>query len=572
MNIIEIIAQDVFDKVRGRFSNVEMGDQNGAVTVNPKDARFFDFDFAIEGNNLGRVSISLNELGSLKIFYSQGITEGVDSVTSGIWYDFLREMRYFAKRRMLRFDTRDITKGNLNKNDYQYLAQNGTKETTMNESSMYGGPKTSFRKLENTMLRIRHSKVVDETQKGSRSRNISALFIENAEGERFKYPFIHLAGAKAMQRHVANGGRPYDEAGKAIIELSEKIAQLTAFKRHVGHHDGMNTEVNEIIERSQGKLNELRKTIECLSGQKFYEQWIENLAPAEDDGFVLDQATMEDYKSKFTVRNFKEDLAQYFPLIHKIMQEAGELDLEELVSENTEEYCDACDRPVEKCICDDHPTESFAQFESWADAVTEGTLEPDTLMSLKDLLASGLTLGVDGVSAIEALQGIGVHNDALEKALEAAAELNPEADPTPTIVAWLQKEDPEAAAELFGDQSAPEAPAPTPAAPAPEEVPAELPVAEEDEEAMTNAEPAPEKPNVREIAEVVKSFYDRETGKFPKGETGVITHCKKMFGDKGGALAERLVAHLSQQGQQREAMMAAQRQFEDIKKLAGLAK
>jgi hypothetical protein len=644
MNIIEIIAQDVFDKVRSRFSNVEMGDQNGSVTVNPKDARFFDFDFAVEGNTLGRVSVSLNELGSLKIFYSQGITEGVDTITVGFWYDFLREMRYFAKRRMLRFDTRDITKGNLNKNDYQYLAQNGTKESNMNESSMYGGPKTSFRKLENTMLRIRHSKVVDENQKGSRSRNISALFVENSDGERFKYPFIHLAGAKAMQRHVANGGRPYDEAGKAIINCSEQIAQLTAFKRHVGHHDGMNQEVNEIVERSQLKLNELRKVIESLSGQKYYESWIENLNPAQEDGFVMDQATMEDYKSKFTVRNFKEDLAQYFPLIHKIMQEAGELDLEEIVKEGNDESDDYSDSVA---------VEDFDQFESWADAVTEGTIEPDTLMALKDLIDAGLTLGADGTSAIEALQGIGIYNDKLETALSAAAELNSESDPIPTIMAWLQTEDPQAATELFSGQQPEPAAAPAPEmpvepAPAPTEMPPaeEQPVAEaaedrasyqvakilfdkgirydpakeddiisaigmvlvksldmspkqarymisydedfvsdtlgelgdmvgnvpEDDEDMENKEPTREKSNAREIAAVVKSFYDRLTGKFPKGETGVVTHCKKLFGEQGGALAERLVAHLSQQGQQKEAAMAAHRQFEDIKKLAGLVK
>ena len=137
MNIIEIIAQDVFDKVRGRFSNLEMGNEEGAVTSNPKEARFFDFDFTIEDKNLGRVSVSINERGSLKIFYSQGITEGVDSVSTGIWYDFLKEMRYFAKRRMLVFDTRDITKGNLNKNDFQYLAQNGSKEDNMNEYPVY---------------------------------------------------------------------------------------------------------------------------------------------------------------------------------------------------------------------------------------------------------------------------------------------------------------------------------------------------------------------------------------------------------------------------------------------------
>lgn len=475
MNIIEFIAQDVFDKVRGRFTNVEMGDAEGTITTAPKDARFFDFDFVIEGNNLGRVSVSINDLGSLKVFYSQGITEDVDTITLNEWYEFLREMRYFAKRRMLRFDTRDITKSNLNKNDFQYLAQTGTKENNMNESAMIGrGPKTSMRKLENTRLIVRHSKVVDETQKGARSRNINSLYIENSDGERFKYPFIHLAGAKAMQRHVSNGGRPYDDAGKEIISLSEKVSQLVAFKRHVGHHDGMNQEVNEILERSQVKLEQLRKVIEGLGGQKFYESWVESLQPSnEDDGFVLDQATMEDYKSKFTVKNFKEDLAQYFPLIHKIMQETSEIDLESFSE-------------VEEDISEEiTPVDDFAAFESWATSVSEGTLEPDTIMALKDLLDNGLTFGgPDATGAIEALQGIGVFNDALENALTAAAQLNPEGDPKGTILSWLMKDDPEAAQELSGEQPAEPAPAPAempPAAP-PAEMPVDQPVAEAPED------------------------------------------------------------------------------------------
>ena len=476
MNIIEFIAQDVFDKVRGRFTNLEMGDELGSITTNSKDARFFDFDFVIEGNNLGRVSVSINELGSLKVFYSQGITEDVDTITLNEWYEFLREMRYFAKRRMLRFDTRDITKSNLNKNDFQYLAQTGTKENNMNESTMIGrGPKTSMRKLENTRLIVRHSKVVDETQKGARSRNINALYIENSDGERFKYPFIHLAGAKAMQRHVSNGGRPYDDTGKEIINLSEKISQLVSFKRHVGHHDGMNQEVNEILGRSQMKLNELRKVIEGLAGQKYYESWCETLQPNEDDGFVLDQATMEDYKDKFTQKNFKEDLTQYFPLIHTIMQETGEIDLTTIGQQTIEEIAEE-----DIAIADE-----FAQFESWSLAVTEGTLEPDTIMALKDLIDNGLSFGgPDATGAIEALQGIGVHNDELETALTAAAQLNPEGNPTDTILSWLMKDDPEAAAELGAGQQAqpvaqepamdPAAAAPAPAAP----IAPEQPVAE----------------------------------------------------------------------------------------------
>jgi hypothetical protein len=542
MNIIELIAQDVFDKVRGRFSNLEMGDEMGAVTTNPKEARFFDFDFMIEGNNIGRVSISLNELGSLKIYYSNGITEDTDSITLGLWYDFLKEMRFFAKRRMLRFDTRDITKGNLNKSDFQYLAQNKTKDKGMNESSMYGSTKTSYRKLENTLLRIRHSKSVNEDERGARSRHISALFIENQDGERFKYPFIHLEGAKAMQRHVANGGRPYDDVGKSIVEMSEKISQLVAFKRHVGKHDGMNQDVNEILERSQGKLEELRKTVKGLTGQKFYEAWVENFQPQQDDGFVMDQATMEDYKSKFTKKDFKEDLAQYFPLIHKIMQETGEIDLETEV------------RPQDQITQEESKSvDDFEVFENWADEVVEidnddlpaenmdeDGNEPEVYRLAKMMFDQGAEYGKMSENEL-----IGILGDVM--AANGYSEKQ---------ISRRFSYDEDFIGDVFHELRS-------------------LSVTHEDDmdqQDVDNQEPRPEKPNMKEIAEVVKSFYDKETGKFPKGETGVVTHCKKQFGETGGKLAERLVAHLSQQGEMIEQQKMAQQQFEEIKKLAGLAK
>ena len=549
MNIIEIIAQDVFDKVRSRFSNLEMGDENGAVTSDPKEARFFDFDFTLEGNNLGRVSISLNELGSLKVFYGQDITEDADSIATGIWYDFLKEMRFFAKRRMLRFDTRDITKGNLNKDDFQYLAQNGTKENSMNESSMYGGPKTSFRKLENTLLRIRHSKTVDENQKGARSRNINALFIENEAGERFKYPFVHLAGAKAMQRHVANGGRPYDDVGNEIIGMSEQIAQLTAFKRHVGNHDGMNEEVNEILERSQMKLENLRKTVDGIAKQGFYQQWVESISPSDDEGFVMDQATMEDYKSKFTVKNFKEDLAQYFPLIHKIMQETGEVDLESYVAP-IEEVQESEEGELRQ-------SDDFAQFEAWADEVTdpieEGmnpAVEQKVMQLFKDFDNTANEVGAYGDPDIKkAMQLVQVGK------IEDAADL--------VAGEYFDQDGGEVSAindmytDLVQDLLYVTGAAGTES---------------NDAEGMENEEPKPEKPNMREVAEVVKSFYDASTGKFPKGETGVITHIKKQFGDHAAQVAEQFVEQLAARGQQVEQQQLAAQQFEEIKRLAGLTK
>ena len=579
MNIIEIIAQDVFDKVRSRFTNLQMGDESGAVTSDPKDARFFDFDFAIEGNNLGRVSISINERGTLKLYYGQGILEGSDPITQGLWYKFLREMRFFAKRRMMRFDTRDITKGNLNKDDFQHLATTGSKEeNNMNESKLSGTKYRSYRQLESTRLVIKHKKdrPVDESVPGARSRNVESIFIENAAGERFKYPFVHLAGAKAMQRHVANGGYPHDPAGKAIISMSENIAKLNAFKRHAAHHDGLNQEAHEIVTRANAKLEAMKNECSKLSSQGFYEQWMENFSPIEES-IDIDPVTMEDYKNKFTIQQFDEALTDVFPLLHRIMQETGELDLDSIVGESHE--CSDCH--CDPCECDDEEkkVDEFADFELWADRLAEGYLEPDTIYSLKELLDSGLEFGgADAFGAIQALQDIGIDDEELASLLQAEAKLDPSGDPSEAILKWLGKTDPEAAQELAKSAKDPGINEPNvPQDGTPNNVGHGIGTQggigeSEDEETMSNAEPHREQLNTREIAEVVKSFYDKETGKFPKGETGVVTHCKKMFGDKGGQLAERLVSHLSQQGEAMAQEQEAVQQFEAIKKLAGLVK
>jgi hypothetical protein len=568
MNSTHIISQDVFDKIRSRFTNLEMGDESGETTTDPKEARFFDFDFVVEGNNLGRVSISINETGALKLFYSQGILENTDNLIHELWYDFLREMRMFAKRRLLRFDTRDITKSNLNKDDFQYLANPGSKDNNMNmsESAKFEGSKmTSRRVLEKAVLIAKHHSPISDESRGARSRknNIKALYIENSEGERYKFPFIYIAGAKAMQRHVANGGRPYDEIGQHIVEMCENIAQLTAFKRHVGSHDGMNQEVNEIVEKSNAKLIALRRQMESICGQGGYENWsgsAGNMSPVGGDGLEMDQATMENYKSKFTVSSFKEDLAQFFPLIHSIMQEAGTVELDDFVNEGDaveDEQCDVCEKPVESCTCDDTKESiNFSTFEQWADRVIEGRLGMDQIGELDSLLQQGLTLDADGSSAVQALQGIGIHDEDLEDALYGLAKANPGADPKDTILAWLAKDDPEAAKEL-GYQGGKEEQPPAPEVGAEEQPPADEDSVDGDDEKQDMERQATPK----EVAEMVFSMYNRDhkeqgLGPFPRGEEGVITHVTKELGEKAGSMAKKLVEYLSG-GHENEGMAGA---------------
>jgi hypothetical protein len=186
------IATDLFYKIRSRFSGLKLGAETGEITINPEDARFFDFDYMEGEQPIGHVSISLAEPNSIKVYFSHGITEAMDDGQKDNWYGFLKELRTFAKRRLLSFDTRDIAKDNLDKRDYQFLSQNAQPKQTepnmiqkpvgesiMSESTMYGSKTMSYQKLMDTRLIIKHSQaVMDDTQPGARTRHIGALFVK----------------------------------------------------------------------------------------------------------------------------------------------------------------------------------------------------------------------------------------------------------------------------------------------------------------------------------------------------------------------------------------------------------
>ena len=588
MKPIEIIANDLFEKVRSRFSNLQLGDENGSITTNSKDARFFDFDFVIDDNNLGRVSISINDIGNLKIFYGQGITEGNDPAIQHTWYNFLREMRFFAKRRLLRFDTRDIAKGNLDKNDFQFLSQQ--KPNSVSESSMFGSSKTSYRKLEDTSLIIRHTEAIDPDKIGARSRKIKNLFIQNKDGERFKFPFKYLPGARAMQRHVANGGYPHDDAGKKIIKTCEEIIKLSNFGKKV-KYSSLNDSAFNIIERAGQKLSQLRHHLESMSKQKYYETWMENQQNEDNSLVELDAVTLETYKQTFTVQKFDEELSEVFPILHAIMQETNELDLDNYVSEIHKETTGEGKMS----------TNEFSKFEEWTNSFTTEGFSDDELTGLQDLISEPLPVGANG-EAVQALAGIGITDPSLVNALHAIAKMpnGADADARETIKAYLGTD----ANKLdWGDLKSTPAPQPTtgeePAADTAQSVPSgteePTPTDEDSDEEfvaslrnkmkrnkddniqpdtkdrLIEPESSSKKNKMKEVADIVSGFYNREDGTWTKGEHGVVTHVKRCFsnddgkgGEKEAALAAKLIRHLNQKNE-------AQKTFEDICKLSGLS-
>ena len=60
---LNVIAQDLFDELKSRFSNLTLGDDQAQTTTDPETARFFKFDW-----NNNPVSISIDEE-NLRLIY-----------------------------------------------------------------------------------------------------------------------------------------------------------------------------------------------------------------------------------------------------------------------------------------------------------------------------------------------------------------------------------------------------------------------------------------------------------------------------------------------------------------------
>ena len=315
---LQAIGKDLFNKIRGRFPGVTIGDSTGKITNKPEDARFFDFEFKEGGNVLGKVSISISEEDGLVVLHNKDFVEGADDGVKTSWYNFLKEMGQFAKARVLSFDTRDITKSNLEKRDYEFLGQ-GKEVDTMSESNLFGTTKTSFQSIGEARLVIKHSAPVDQSVAGGRTHKIESIFIESPEGERFKYPIKHLNGARAMARHVSEGGKPYDSFGKHITGLSEELSKLKSFKTYINRSNVMAEGLKEYQGIVDDRIDSIK--VECLRLQRSsnYKETLENYK--ESDSIEVPEDIKKNWIDELTIKTFKEELQDVFPYIYKLVTE-----------------------------------------------------------------------------------------------------------------------------------------------------------------------------------------------------------------------------------------------------------
>ena len=334
MKNLNTISEDLFNKIRGRFPNLTIGDEDGNVITEPSQARFFDFEYKEDGNALGKISISISEENGLSIIYSKDFINDQDQMTQKNWYNFLKELRMFAQKRLLNFDIRDITKTNLTKRDYKFLA-NRSGDDKMTESKLYGTSRISYQNVGEARIMIKHTESVNQESTTGRTQKIGKIYIESPEGERFKYPYKHLSGARAMARHVAEGGNAYDDFGKHIVGLSEEMAKLRKFKNYMGRSAVMAESLAGYMDIVKERITTVKKTIESLQKPAYYKETFEAFNPPVLEDVPSDIA--ENWIDELTIKQFNEELQDIFPYIYNLVKEgtkAVELGPDDLVDES----------------------------------------------------------------------------------------------------------------------------------------------------------------------------------------------------------------------------------------------
>ena len=490
MKNLDLISEELFNKIRGRFPTVTIGNAEGIVTNKPNEARFFDFDFKQKEKSLGRVSVSLDE-NSVSVMYSNNFVENQDKLVKQSWYDFLKELRYFAKKRLLNFDTRDITKSNLNKNDYKFLAQNQSGEEQMTESKMYGTSRTSYQDVGSARVSVRHNKPVNQELASGRTQHIENIYIESSEGERFKYPFKHLNGARAMAMHVSEGGKVYDDFGKHITGLSEELYKLKKFKSYMGRSGVMAEGLSQYMDIVNDRVLTVKKTIEGLQRQKSYKAMVENFEVKEIKEVPEDVA--ENWIDQLTIRQFNEELKDVFPYIYNLVNE--ETKAEEL---GPEDIVNSVEETTESTASDYE--DEFNAFEEWADdtvdsALDEGYMKGYQKYHCKDCQDT-MHMPTTTCKHDSHDESGSWWRDANGNGVPDIMEADSDTDEGNAYAHAVRK------AKMDGKKKGDKVMGP-------------------DGEEIT----------IETVTDYVLSMYDRETGQFPKGETAVLTAVEKDFGE-----------------------------------------
>ena len=384
------LEQKLADLLDTRNFHPEMLGKDGRPVEDTENAKTFSFDYVSgSGKNYGTMVVILGADNEMYIMYGDNLGKTIDNPEDrNEFFEFQQQLSELANRNRWTATLADISKlkrvqaGIAAIKEGLFEGYYGTRRVS------YTGEPTEAR------LMIKHNRTLGEND--ARFRYVESVFIETADGERFKLPYTNMTGARAMLEHVRQGGKPYDVRGNHICEMVSELKVLNRFNRAAGHRV-MEGVTQQIVEQAQKYYNRLRESLKHLGSTRGYQNYFESWHPLD----VQEQESLvEDIKTMFIEQTLDTRIEAALPLLARIQQQG-----------NTMKEADI--------------------FESWATRLVEGTWNlpetPEQVAKLQELMTKELIVGPDAVNATEQLYDL-VGDDILFDRLGELAQRDPRAN------------------------------------------------------------------------------------------------------------------------------------------------
>ena len=393
-------AQQLFDLLVSRDFDPELLNVEGKPASDPSDAEVFNFDFRAEsGKDYGTVVVLLGDDNNFEVYFGDNVGRTMEGQDKQEWFAFLEQLKHFAVKNFMNFSPK-----NINRLRYSMQGQAAIKEGlfeswTGTRTTSWNGRQTEAR------LMIKHKKTLGETD--ARFRYVESLFVETAEGERYKLPFTKLSGGRAMVEHVRNGGKPYDARGSHIAEIVNELNVLSRFKR-ANQGKIFEGDTAQLVEQTNAYYETAQKTLKSLSTNKGYSKYFESWDPAE---ITEEEVVIEGLKHLFVTQSIDTRIESALPLLAKIQQQGTAMKEANI-------------------------------FEAWASRLLEGTWQtpdtPEKQEELIELMSKEQPVGADATNITEQLYGL-LGDDHLFDQLEELADRDANADARQVIFDRMQE-------------------------------------------------------------------------------------------------------------------------------------
>jgi hypothetical protein len=388
-----------------------MLDTSGKEIPTPEEAEVFQFDFIKDGENYGKVTMSIDGAHKLIIYFNDKVANSEKEETNSgdiSWYQLLNQLKRFAQSYQLSFELRNVDnlKHDMAKRVYM------KKKESVQEGYYPMGKKASYSdNVPNVKMIIQHSRQIEEGEQ--RYRNVERIFLENEQGERFLAPTTKPGIARVYARHIAEGGNPHDERWNHIGSLCEEYQKMGAFVRAT-RNGQFNESTQRLVTEGANHYQKLRESLGKLAGHRGYNAYFESYTPPlmEDEGSI-------DLSEMFMSSSLDPRIESVMPILAKLSKNITEMaevdELTEWADSLIEGGGEASEEPEEGLV----EEESLTSNNSGGIPESSGSELPQDALDLIDEYIAKIEPDADRDEMIQSVLNGHIHSSELEYALQS---------------------------------------------------------------------------------------------------------------------------------------------------------